>query len=233
MRASVAGWPTSLPHLAAEADIVLLTDAGRRPAAFSLPGTGLLAEAPLWLPARAPELVWIQVERAPLAPRLPRLFHGTFNQLPAAWRGPSVVTFHDLATRDHPEDFTGTPVKRMIWNAQFRQAAHQAIAIQTDSEYIRQAVLAAYPVDPAMSSWPPRRSTRCSRQAPGGRALASPWASQAATSWPWAEPAAEASQWRWRRGPRPGPTAPPRTSSWSATRPPTRRPGLVQRRTGA
>jgi len=36
----------------------------------------------------------------------------------------------------------------MISNAQFRQAAHQASAIQTDSAYIRHAVLATYPVDP-------------------------------------------------------------------------------------
>jgi glycosyltransferase involved in cell wall biosynthesis len=137
-----------LPLLAAEADIVLLTDGGRRPAAFPLPGTGMLAEAPLWLPARAPELVWIQLS----VPRWLRgwrgVFHGTFNQLPVAWKGPEVVTFHDLATRDHPEDFTGQPLKRMIWNAQFRQAARQAAAIQTDSEYIRRAVLASYRVDP-------------------------------------------------------------------------------------
>ncbi|MDQ1399924.1 MAG: hypothetical protein QOK20_1856 [Acidimicrobiaceae bacterium] len=137
-----------LPLLAAEADIVLLTDAGRPPAAFSRPGTGMLAEAPLWLPARAPEVVWIQASVPRWLRRWGGVFHGTFNQLPAAWRGPTVVTFHDLATHDHPEDFTGSPVKRMIWNAQFRQAAHQASAIQTDSAYIRHAVLATYPVDP-------------------------------------------------------------------------------------
>ncbi|MDQ6613559.1 MAG: glycosyltransferase family 4 protein [Actinomycetota bacterium] len=138
-----------LPYLATEADIVLLTDAGRRPAAFSIPGTGLLAEAPLWLPARAPELVWIQLSVPRWLRRFHGVFHGTFNQLPVAWRGPAVVTFHDLATLDHPEDFAGDGLKRMVWNAQFRQAARQAAAIQTDSEYIRQAVLATYPVDPA------------------------------------------------------------------------------------
>jgi glycosyltransferase involved in cell wall biosynthesis len=138
-----------LPHLAAQADVVLLTDGGRSPAAFSVPGVGRLAEAPLWLPARAPELVWIQVS----VPRWLRgfggVFHGTFNQLPAAWHGASVVTIHDLATRDHPEDFTGSPVKRAVWNAQLRQAARQAGAIHTVSEHIRRAVLAAYPVDPS------------------------------------------------------------------------------------
>jgi alpha-1,3-rhamnosyl/mannosyltransferase len=138
-----------LPHLAMQADIVLLTDAGRPPAAFALPGMGLLAEAPLWLPARAPEIVWIQLSVPRWLRQFRGVFHGTFNQLPAAWRGPAVVTFHDLATRDHPEDFTGAPVKRMIWNAQFRQAAHQATAIQADSEYIRQAILVAFHVDPA------------------------------------------------------------------------------------
>jgi glycosyltransferase involved in cell wall biosynthesis len=39
-------------------------------------------------------------------------------------------------------------VKRVVWNAQFRQAARQAGAIQTDSEYIRQAVLATYRIHP-------------------------------------------------------------------------------------
>ena len=136
-----------LPHLAAQADLVLLTDAGRPPAAFPGP-FGLLAEAPLWLPARAPELVWIQVSVPRWLRGFAGVFHGTFNQLPAAWRGPSVVTFHDLATRDHPEDFTGEPVKRAVWNAQFRQAARQADAVQTDSEYIRQAVLTAYRLHP-------------------------------------------------------------------------------------
>jgi alpha-1,3-rhamnosyl/mannosyltransferase len=137
-----------LPHLAAEADIVLLTDAGRPPVGFRVAGAGHLAEAPLWLPAHAPEAVWIQTSVPRWLRRFPGIFHGTFNQLPAAWRGPAVVTFHDLATRDHPEDFAGSPVKRALWNAQFRQAARQAAIIQTDSEYIRQAVIAAYAVDP-------------------------------------------------------------------------------------
>ncbi len=148
--AGVGRWLANLlPHLAAQADIVLLTDAGRAPAAFTLPAGGRLTEVPLWLPRRAPEVVWIQLSVARWLRRFGGVFHGTFNQLPAAWRGPSVVTFHDLATRDHPEDFSGQPVKRMVWNAQFRQAANQAGAIQTDSEYIRRAVVAAYSVDPA------------------------------------------------------------------------------------
>lgn len=139
---------TLLPHLAVGADVVLLTDAGRRPAGFRLPGGGVVAEAPLWLPAQAPEVVWIQVS----VPRWLRgfrgLFHGTFNQLPARWHGPAIVSFHDLAPRDHPEDFDGAPVKRRVWTAQFRQAARQAAAVHTDSEYIRQAVLAAYGLHP-------------------------------------------------------------------------------------
>jgi len=139
-----------LPHLAAEAEIVLLTDAGRPPVGFRLAGgAGLVAEAPLWLPARAPEAVWLHTSVPRWLRRFPGVFHGTFNQLPVAWRGPAVVTFHDLATRDHPEDFTGSPAKRLLWNAQIRLAARQAAAIQTDSEYIRQAVVTAYAVDPA------------------------------------------------------------------------------------
>jgi alpha-1,3-rhamnosyl/mannosyltransferase len=92
--------------------------------------------------------VWIQGSVARWLRGFPGVFHGVFNQLPAAWRGPAVVTFHDLASRDHPEDFAGAPVKRLLWNTHLRQAAHQAAAIQTVSEFIRQAVLATYPVPP-------------------------------------------------------------------------------------
>lgn len=137
-----------LPVLATQADIVLLTDANRPAAAFPVPGMGLLAEAPLWRPPRAPELVWLQMSVPAWLRRFPGLFHGTFNQLPAAWRGPAVVTVHDLASRDHPEDFTGHPVKRRVWSAQVRQAVRQAAAIQTVSEYMRQAVLTTYSVHP-------------------------------------------------------------------------------------
>lgn len=147
--AGVGRWLANLlPHLAAHAEIVLLTDAGRAPVGLRVAGVGLVAEAPLWLPARAPEAVWIQVSVPRWLRRFSGVFHGTFNQLPAAWRGPAVVTFHDLATRHHPEDFTGSPVKRLFWNAQFRQAARQAAVIQTDSEFIRHAVLSTYAVDP-------------------------------------------------------------------------------------
>jgi alpha-1,3-rhamnosyl/mannosyltransferase len=140
-----------LPHLTAQADVVLLSDAGRPPVAFPAPATGpgaRLAEAPLWLPAAAPEVVWMQVSVARWLRRFGGVFHGTFYQLPAAWHGPAVVTFHDLAPRDHPEDFAGDDLKRLVWVAQLRQAARQAAAIQTDSEFIRQAILAAYRVHP-------------------------------------------------------------------------------------
>lgn len=140
-----------LPHLAAQAEVVLLSDASRPAAAFPAPAGrsgARLAEAPLWLPAGAPEVVWVQASVARWLRGFRGVFHGTFYQLPAAWNGPSVVTFHDLAPRDHPEDFAGQNLKRLVWLAQLRQAARQAAAIQTDSECMRQAILAAFRVHP-------------------------------------------------------------------------------------
>jgi glycosyltransferase involved in cell wall biosynthesis len=147
--AGVGRWLAHLlPHLASEADLVLLTDARRPPAAVPAPGGGVVAEAPLWLPTGAPEVVWIQASVARWLRGFRGVFHGTFYQLPLAWRGPSVVTFHDLAPREHPEDFAGAPLKRLVWNAQLLAAARQAAVLQTDSQYIRQAVLARYRLDP-------------------------------------------------------------------------------------
>lgn len=135
-----------LPHLAEAADVVLVTDAGRPPAVFGLPSGHTVPEAPLWLPRRAPEAVWVQSSLPRWLRRFGGVFHGTFNQLPATWRGPAVVTFHDLATLEHPEDFAGQPIKRRVWNVQFHQAARQAAVIQTDSEFMRRAILGTFPV---------------------------------------------------------------------------------------
>jgi glycosyltransferase involved in cell wall biosynthesis len=138
-----------LPYLAAEADIVLLTDGRQPPAAFTGPSGRRFAESPLWVPALAPEAVWVQLGAARWLRGFAGVFHGTFNQLPALWRGPAVVTVHDLATRHHPEDFVNAYLKRLVWNAQFRQAIHSATVIQTDSAFIRDAVIDSYQVDPA------------------------------------------------------------------------------------
>ncbi|MGH9125517.1 MAG: glycosyltransferase family 4 protein [Acidimicrobiales bacterium] len=138
-----------LPYLGAQADVVLLTDAGRpRAGGGSGLGGATLPEAPLWLPRACPEVVWIQFSVARWLRGFRGVFHGTFNQLPVAWSGPMVVTIHDLATRDHPEDFAGNEVKRWVWNAQIGRAAKQAAAIHTPSEFVRQRVIATYGLHP-------------------------------------------------------------------------------------
>ena len=163
-----------LPHLAAAAEIVLLTDGRQRPAAFVGPSGRPLAESPLWVPARAPEVAWVQLSAARWLRGFPGVFHGTFNQLPALCRVPAVVTIHDLATRQHPEDFGTNLLKRLVWNAQFRQAITQAAMVQTDSSYIRRTVIDLYHVDPARvvvappSADPVFSPARCDR----GRELA-------------------------------------------------------------
>ncbi len=131
-----------LPHLAAEADIVLLTDRRRPPVSASVP------ESALWLPSRLPELVWVQMSAAWWLRGFSGVFHGTFNALPAAWRGPAVVTVHDLAALHHPEDFQGDKLRLATWKIQLRRAVHQACAIHTHSKHIRDAIIATYGVDP-------------------------------------------------------------------------------------
>jgi glycosyltransferase involved in cell wall biosynthesis len=131
-----------LPHLVKEADIMLLTD-GRRP-----PVEGSVPQSALWLPAGLPEVVWVQVSAAWWLRSFTGVFHGTFNALPVAWRGPAVVSVHDLASVHHPEDFDQAPLKRRLWTAQLRQSVAQAKVIHTGSAFIRDEILATYGVDP-------------------------------------------------------------------------------------
>jgi glycosyltransferase involved in cell wall biosynthesis len=139
----VGRWLANLvPHLAAGADVVLLTDGRHAPVARGV------AEAPLWLPGRAPGVVWLQVGAAWWLRGFGGVFHGTFNALPAAWPGPAVVTIHDLAPLHHPEDFGNGHLKILTWRAQLRRAVRQARVIQTDSSFMRDSVVASYRVNP-------------------------------------------------------------------------------------
>jgi glycosyltransferase involved in cell wall biosynthesis len=140
----VGRWLSNLlPYLATEADVVVLTNSSRPQVSTPVP------QAPLRLPAGLPEVVWVQVSAAWWLRKFSGIFHGTFNALPAWWRGRGVVTVHDLATVYHPEDFDGARIKREVWTAQVRRSIHQAAAIHTVSTHVRDAIVSDCGVDPA------------------------------------------------------------------------------------
>ncbi|MGH9075943.1 MAG: glycosyltransferase family 4 protein [Acidimicrobiales bacterium] len=149
-------WLANLvPLLAAEADVVVLTDARRPPPSLEVD------QAPLAVAPRLPEVFWLQWSAArwlaaqdrPAGPRPPGggastgpVFHGAFNALPRRWRGPSVVTIFDLSFEHHPEDFSAA--KRRLFRGQARWAAGHAGVVVTVSAHARRAILETYGTDP-------------------------------------------------------------------------------------
>ncbi len=125
-----------LDRLATEIDLVLLTDARRRPVDTPL------EQRALPCPRRAPEAIWIQYA----VPRKLRgfggLFHGTFNQLPFRLPVPAVVTIHDLSFEVHPEGFS--PLKRRAFQLQARHAARAARRVIVPSVATKHEVVAHY-----------------------------------------------------------------------------------------
>lgn len=130
-----------LPFLAAEVDVMVLTDARRPPAPTALPQTAL-RPAP-----RLPEVVWLQWHAARWLRSEEGLFHGAFEAVPFACRQPTVVTLFDLAFEHHPEDFS--EAKRRLFCLQARWAAHHARTVITISEDVRRSIVDTYHVDPS------------------------------------------------------------------------------------
>jgi alpha-1,3-rhamnosyl/mannosyltransferase len=132
-----------LPLLAAEVEVVVLTDARRPPAPTTLPQVALRR------PPRLPEVVWLQGNAARWlwADHGNALFHGTFNAVPFACRRPTVVTIFDLAFEHHPEDLP--EAKRRLFCLQARWAARHARAVVTISDYVRRSIIDTYGADPS------------------------------------------------------------------------------------
>jgi alpha-1,3-rhamnosyl/mannosyltransferase len=125
-------------HLAAEADVVLLTDARRRPAPSSLP------QVALPVPRKAPETVWLQWGVARWLRSFDGIFHGTFNALPFRLPVPAVATIHDLSFEVHPEGFGRA--KRRMFQVQARHAARVARQITVPSTHARDELVEHYRV---------------------------------------------------------------------------------------
>jgi len=130
-----------LPHLATDFQIVLLTDK-RRPAT----GLGDYEVARLPVPGRLPEPFWLQASAARWLRGFKGVFHGTYNAVPFAYRGPSIVSMYDLSWEHHPEDFS-VP-RRASLLTQARWSARHARAVVTVSEYTRRSLVETYGLPP-------------------------------------------------------------------------------------
>jgi glycosyltransferase involved in cell wall biosynthesis len=126
--------------LAAELELVLLTDARRPPVESDL------EQRPLRSPRRAPEAVWIQHDVPRWLRSFDGVFHGTFNQLPYRLSVPAVATIHDLSFEVHPEGFTRA--KRRVFQMQARHAARVARRIMVPSNATKDEVVVHYGVRP-------------------------------------------------------------------------------------
>lgn len=133
-----------LPVLAGEVDPYVLVDARRPPP--RVPLDGRIELVPLGAPALVPGLAWLELAVAPWLRRFDGVFHGTFNVLPLSYRGPSVLTLHDLAPQLHPEDFRLGP--RIAWRANIRVSVRRARTIATVSEFVRGQIIERFDVNP-------------------------------------------------------------------------------------
>lgn len=150
-----------VPHIAREVDLVLLTDR-RRPAPTlpydfrPLPGIG-----------PAPEPAWLQISVRRWLRGFDGVFHGTFNAIPAGYRGPSVVTIHDLSWVEHPEDLSTR--SRVSFAMQARWSVRTSSKIVAVSEYARQSIVRTYRVPAAKVTlaYPGVDPTFCPERAAG------------------------------------------------------------------
>jgi len=129
-----------LDLLAREIDVVLVTDARRRPVDSALP------QVPLSAPRRAPETVWLQWSAARWLRGFDGVFHGFFNQVPFRPPVPVVVTIHDLSFEVHPEGFGRA--KRRVFQLHARYAARVARRVFTPSAYTKRELVRCYGLEP-------------------------------------------------------------------------------------
>jgi glycosyltransferase involved in cell wall biosynthesis len=130
-----------VPLLAEHVDVVLLTDK-RKPS----PRIGDFEEVRLPVPGKLPEPFWLQGSVAWWLRGFAGVFHGTYNAVPIAHRGPSVVTIHDLTWEHHYEGMT--PARRLSFLLQARASARRAKVVVTVSEFVRQDLIATYKLSP-------------------------------------------------------------------------------------
>lgn len=131
-----------LPHIAAGAEVTVLTDRRRPdPETAGCPVARLAGLGPL------PETAWLQASAAVwMRQRRGLVFHGTFNALPLASTARSVVSIYDLSWEHHPEDLGRA--KRLAFATQARWAARHADVIITASEFTARSISETYRIHP-------------------------------------------------------------------------------------
>jgi alpha-1,3-rhamnosyl/mannosyltransferase len=135
-------WVANLiPYLRQQFDLVLLTDRRR-----STPQIEGVTCAPVAGIGPLPEPFWLHVGASRWLRHFDGVFHGTYNALPLGYRGPSVLTVHDLSWEHEPADFARG--KRLAFSVQARWSIPRATVVQTVSEFSRQAIATTYGVDP-------------------------------------------------------------------------------------
>jgi glycosyltransferase involved in cell wall biosynthesis len=125
--------------LAAEVDLILLTDARRDAVDTVLPQHALRP------PDRTPEVVWLQWNVARWLRGFDGVFHGTFNAIPFWPQVPAVVTIHDISFEVHPEDFSRA--KRRVFQLQARRATRIARSIVSPSTFNKGELIRHYGVE--------------------------------------------------------------------------------------
>jgi len=138
------GLRNQVPLLAQAADIVLLVD-GRRPV-HHLEEARHLEVVALRGPRGWREPFWLQLAAARWLRSFTGIFHGTYNAIPMAYRGPSVLTLHDLAWEHHPEDLGGR--RQLAFKVQARASARRAGAVIAVSDFMRRSIAETYRLDP-------------------------------------------------------------------------------------
>jgi glycosyltransferase involved in cell wall biosynthesis len=133
------GLDSLLPYLSEEFDVVLLTDATRHPADTDL------RQVPLFGWWGLPEPLWLHGSAWHWLSGFDGVFHGTYNGLPAAYRGPAVVSVYDLSFEHHPEDYS--TLRQAVIRATARCSMRRAQVTLTCSEFIRRSIIDTYGFD--------------------------------------------------------------------------------------
>ena len=130
-----------------DVDLLLFTDAWRRPIETDLP------QRPLLSPLTRTMTAWLQLAVPSALRDFRGIFHCPWYGLPFRQPVPMVVTIHDLTFEHGRTGFR--PHQRMVFRVQARWAARTAAHVLTVSEAVRTELCARYRVDSSRVSVQP------------------------------------------------------------------------------
>ena len=123
-----------------DVDLLLFTDAWRRPIESDLP------QRPLLSPLTRTMAAWLQLAVPPALRDFRGIFHCPWYGLPFRQPVPMVVTIHDLTFEEMKSGFR--PHQRAAYRVQARWAARTAAHVLTGSEAVRKQLCTRYRVHP-------------------------------------------------------------------------------------